>query len=351
MSPSISEVQPYRAVALQVATHAVNGLSVTEARAAIGAAIDRIGGQARAAAGWHGPDTRLVVLPEYALTGFPMGDPIEAWAAKAAIAPGGPEYDRLGALAQRIGAYLAVNAYETDEHFPGLYFQASTLLAPNGDCVLRYRRLHSLFSPSPYDVWDRYLDVYGADAVLPVARTEIGDVAAVASEEILYPELVRALALRGAEVFVHSTSEIASPEPTPKAIARRARACENLAYVVSANSGGLLGTPIGADSTNGGSEIIDPGGRALATAGAGESVVAMAEIDPARVRRERARPGMGNLLARVKTGLWAQEYARHDVERPNGLDSAPPERAYFAQRHAETIARLRTALGQSPPGE
>lgn len=333
----------YRAIALQVATHAVNGLGVDDARAAIAAATERIGAAAAAAVAWHGPDTRLVVLPEYALTGFPMGEPVPAWAATAAIAPDGPEYEALGALAQRLGVHLAVNAYETDPAFPDLYFQACVVLAPHGDAVLRYHRLHSLYSPTPYDVLDRYLDAHGADALLPVVRTELGALAAIASEEILYPELARALALRGAEVFVHSTSEAGSPQLIPKAVARRARAVENLAYVVSANSGGLRGTAVPGDSTSGGSEIVDPGGRVLAQAGPGESMVAAAEIDLAALRRERARPGMGNTLARIKAALWAAEYARHDVERPNGLDGAAPERSWFRARQEDVIARLRNA--------
>jgi len=51
----------------------------------------------------------------------------------------------------------------------------------------------------------------------------------------------RAQARRGAEVFVHSPSEIGSPLATPKAVARRARAFENIAYVVSANTAGISG--------------------------------------------------------------------------------------------------------------
>lgn len=332
----------YQALALQVRTRAVTGLARDEARAAIGAAIERIGRQAAASLAWHGPDTRLVVLPEYALTGFPMRESVPAWAELAALDPAGPEYEALGALARRLGVYLAGNAYETDRHFPGLYFQACWLIAPDGDVVLRYRRLHSMYSPSPYDVWDRYLDVYGMDAVLPVARTELGAVAAVASEEIGYPELSRALALRGAEVLVHPTSEASSPELTPKAVARRARAVENTVYVVSANSGGLTGTPMGADSTNGGSEIVEFTGRPLARAGPGESVVACAELDLAALRRARARPGMGNLLSRTATGLWAEEYARHDVVRPNSLAGAAarPDRERFVRRQREVIDRL-----------
>ncbi|MFI0371910.1 nitrilase-related carbon-nitrogen hydrolase [Actinomadura sp. 1N219] len=340
-APDLARPAPaYRALALQTRTRAVNGLSPAEARDAMTASIARIGGEVAAAKRWVGPDLRLAVLPEYVLSGFPMGEPIERWRDMAALAPDGPEYEALAAVAVREELFLSGNAYESDPNFPGLYFQASFVIDPSGETVLRYRRLHSLYSPSPYDVWDRYLDLYGMDAVLPVARTEIGNLACIASEEILYPELARALALRGAEVFCHATSEATSPMLTPKAIGRRARAVENLAYVVSANSGGLHGIPIPGDSTSGGSQILDFEGRVLAEAAGGESVVAFAELDLAALRRNRARPGMGNLLSRVKPGLWADEYARHDVERPNGLAGRPPERAWFARRQQESIDRL-----------
>lgn len=342
----------FRAVALQTRTRAVNALGTDEARAAIVDAIDRIGAQVAAAVSWHGPDTRLVVLPEYALTGFPMGDTIEGWAAKAALAPDGPEYDRFAAVAQRHRIHLATNAYETDPHYPGLYFQATVVFGPTGATVLRYRRLHSLYTPSPYDVWDSYLDHYGLDAVLPVARTAIGNLAAAASEEILYPELFRALAFRGAEVFLHPTGEATSPDPTVKELARRCRAAENIAAVVTANSAGITGIPLSGDSTDGHSEIVDHTGRSLARAASGESLVAAAEIDLAALRRERLRPSMSNLPARVKSALWASEYAAHPGDEPNGLKGVAPERAFFAARHAGNIARAyRSAHPTTDPGD
>ncbi|GGT17000.1 nitrilase-related carbon-nitrogen hydrolase [Nonomuraea spiralis] len=333
----------YRALALQTVTRSVTGMSVPDARAAIGDAIARIGAQVRASRAWIGPDLRLVVLPEYALTGFPMGEPIPAWRDKAALAPDGAEYQALAEIAQDQDVHLVVNAYESDPYFPGLYFQACVILDPAGNPMLRARRLYSMYSPTPYDVWTRYLDAYGAEAVLPVAHTPIGNLAALSSEEILYPELARSLALRGAEILCHPTSEASSPRLTPKAVARRARAIENLAYVVSANSGGLTDIPIPNDSTNGGSELIDFEGRVLAQAGPGESLVAAAELDLGALRRFRARPGMGNLLARAKPALWAQEYGRHEGERPDELGDAVPERSWFVQRQRQTIERLREA--------
>ena len=331
---------------MQTTCFAVNRLADTaQARARMMESIARIAGQIAASKRFIGPDVKLVVLPEYFLTGFPMGDAAAAWAEKAAIAPAGPEYAALGQAAKAADVFLSGNAYEADAHFPGLYFQTSFLIAPSGEVALRYRRLVSLFGPSPYDVYDRYVEHYGADSLFPVAETEIGRIAAIASEEILYPEIARALALRGAEVFVHSSSEVGSPLLTPKNIAKQARALENLAYVVSANSAGIEGTPIPAASTDGSSKVVDYKGMVLAEAGYGESMVANAELDLSALRRYRRRPGMGNMLSRQPTALWAEAYGGIEVQARNGMlgpDGQPtaPDAAWYAARQRRVIERL-----------
>jgi len=151
------------------------------------AAIARIGEQIRGSLVLTGPSLKLVVLPEYFMTGYPVGETIEGWADKAAIEQGGPEYDALAAVAQKYGIFLSGNAYESDPHFPGYYFQVCFIIDPSGSVILRYRRLISMFAPTPHDVWDKYLDIYGIDAVFPVADTAIGKLACCASEEILFP--------------------------------------------------------------------------------------------------------------------------------------------------------------------
>jgi len=308
-------------------------------------AIERTGRQVRAAKGFLGQDVRLVVLPEYFLTGYPLGESIPEWADKAALAPDGPEYEALGRIASDNDVFLAGNAYETDAAFPNLYFQASFVIDPAGQVALRYRRLISMFAPTPHDVWDRYLERYGLEGVFPVARTSIGRLAAVASEEILYPEIARALALRGAEVFVHSTSEAGSPRLTPKDIAKRARAIENLAYVVSANTGGFQESDLAENSTDGMSKVVDYLGDVRAEAGFGESAIACAEIDLAALRRYRRRPGMGNLLSRQRLELFAPVYAGSPVHPANSLLDADgrvvtPQRAQFAATQRKVIERL-----------
>ena len=338
-------VAAFHALALQTRCDAVNALDAAAARAAMLATIERIDQQIGAAKRFIGNDLRLVVLPEYFLSGFPMGESIADWCTKAALADDGPEYAALAAVAARNAVFLAGNAYELDPHFPGYYFQASFVIDDTGKKVLSYRRLVSLYAPTPHDVLDRYIDVYGADALFPVAETAIGRLAAVASEEILYPEITRALALRGAELIVHSTSEIGSPDPTPKDIAKRARAYENAVFVVSANSAGIANIGIPTESTDGMSKIVDYNGRVLASAGFGESIVGTAEIDIEAQRRWRRRPGMANVLSRQRTELLALAVEDRPIYPANSLldgEGAPvvPDRAHFAATQRATIAAL-----------
>jgi predicted amidohydrolase len=324
---------------------AVNGDAARDAaRQRMRASVERAARQIRGAKSWIGADLQLVVLPEYFLTGFPVSETIPQWIDKAVLAIDGPEYEALGRVAQDAGVHLAGNAYELDPKFPGLFFQCSFVIAPNGNVILRYRRLVSNLVPTPYDVWDRYLDTYGLDGVFPVARTPLGALAAIASEEILYPEIARCHAMRGAEIFLHSSSEAYTTTLAPKKIARLARALENLAWVVSANTAGIDNIDIAVGSADGGSEIIDHMGSVVVTAGQGETMTANARLDVDELREYRRRTGIANMFVRQPFELYAGSYANADFRRPNGLLDGTrivvPERRWFRERQIETLQRL-----------
>lgn len=341
----------YQALALQLRTVSIGHLpSRSEARALLASNIDRVGAAIAASIAflhqYECTAVRLVVLPEYCLTGAPSGGSFRAWRERAALEPDGPEYRALGAIAASNGIFLAGNAYEADANFPDLYFQTSFILDPRGVVILRYRRLISLYSPSPYDVWDRYLALYGEDALFPVADTAIGRLAAIASEEILYPEIARCHALRGAEVFVHSTSEMGSPRDTAKDIGKRARAAENLAYLVSANASGVDNTALPERSTTGMAKIVDYEGRVLAAAApGGDSMVAAATLDIAALRARRRQAGLSNALVRQPLQAYAESYRLSDWRAPNQLlnDSAtegPCSAETLRELQQQDIARL-----------
>lgn len=331
----------YRALALQTKCHAVSAISdPNEARAVMRASLARIADQVRASIFYAGTDTRLIVLPEYFLTGFPMKDSISVWASKAALEMNGPEYDALGKIAQEAKIYLAGNAYEIDPKFPSLYFQTCFLMEPSGDVILRYRRLNSMFAPTPHDVWEKYLDVYGLDGVFPVARTTLGNLAAIASEEILFPEIARCHMMRGAEVFFHPTSQANETARATKEVCTIARAVENCAYVISSNSAGITGTGIPEASADGGSKIVDYQGSVLVKTGPGESLCAFAEIDLAALRRFRRRPGMENLISRQRFEAYAYSYSEHIHYPANNMPEEEPARTHFLKTQQDTIERL-----------
>ncbi|HHQ13624.1 MAG TPA: nitrilase [Chromatiales bacterium] len=339
------------AVALQVSCTGVNRCQDAEsARAVISKTIERIGGYATTASNFlqwfYGAPVRLVALPEYAVTGFPLKETPAEWREKACLHYDGPEYEALGKIAQDNDIYLAGNVYEVDPNFPELYFQVCFIIGPSGDVILRYRRLSSSFEPTPHDVWDKYLDLYGLDGVFPVARTEIGNLAMIASEEILYPEFCRMHVMRGAEVIIHPTSEPGSTQPTIKEIARRARAVENMAYVVSANSASIEDIPIPPYTCSAMSKIVGPHGEIMTEAGqGGESMSANTVLDVGALRRERRRVGMANILSRQAYGLFADSYAQADFHRGNflledGKVIEPPDRMVFRKRQEQNIERL-----------
>lgn len=344
--PGVARAQAdprYSACALQLVCDAVNqDSSVEAARARMAASIRRIGAQIATTKAFlrtfNGTELKLVCLPEYFLTGFPLRESREEWKAKASVDTDGPEYEALAGIAQRFGVYLGGNLYENDPNFPELYFQANFLIAPSGETVLRYRRMISLYTPTPYDVWDAYLDLYGYDAVFPVADTEIGKIGSIASEEILYPEIARMHALKGAEILLHPTSEVGSPRLTVKDVAKRARAIESMAYVVSANSAEIIGTPVPAASTDAMSKIVDWSGAVLAEAESGESLNANAVIDLPELRAVRGRTGMANLLTRLPLDAFEPGYASAQSAQPNAMDG----RAMLSQD--EALARQRATI-------
>ncbi|MBO0939674.1 nitrilase [Fibrella sp. HMF5335] len=331
----------YKALALQLTCQTVNAATNRdEAEAIMLASIDRIDKQIEASIAHTGRDTLLVVVPEYFLTGFPVSESLVEWREKAAIEIDGRIYEALGALAQKHKIYFSGNAYELDPHLTELYFQTSFIIGPGGDVILRYRRLNALNTPTPHDVWAYYLEAYGYESIFPVVKTNIGNLACIASEEILYPEVARCLAMRGAEIFLHSTSEIGSPMQTQKNVGKLARAIENMGYVVSANSAGITGMALPMGSVDAGSKIVDYRGLVLAEAGYGESMVANADIDLAALRQFRQRPGVTNLLSRQRFELYADSYAQHSYYPPNTLLAESPDRAIFAKNQQDVIRRL-----------
>jgi len=162
------------------------------------------------------------------------------------------------------------------EHDADRLFNTTVFIGPAGEIVARYRKIH-LFG---YQSDETKLLAPGQEIV--VADTPWGRAGFSTCYDLRFPELFRLMVDRGAEIFL-----IPSAWPLARIEAwrlfNRARAHENLAFLVSCNCAGEnAGKRYGGHSM-----IVDPWGKVLAEGGEGGEVVT-AEFDTREAARARA---------------------------------------------------------------
>jgi len=257
--------------------------------------------------------SRLFVFPEFFLHGFEPGRSNADWIAASLRIPG-PETERLGQVARETGAYIAGMAYELLEDFPGRFFNTGFVVSPAGEVVLRYRKLYSLTGKTtPADVYDEYVSRHGGPgALFPVIDTPLGRIGVLVCYDINFPEVARCLALRGAEILLHVTSEGIGPHQASDGgwtIARRARAYENTCYLAMANTGPVVDTDLPPGLCHGHSQIVGFDGRVLHMAEGTDETLITATIDVEALRRQRTQKRMNfipELIPRVHAPIYAE---------------------------------------------
>lgn len=220
----------------------------------------------------------LAVLPEnFALMGRHEADKL----AVAETHGRGPIQDRLAECASRLGLWIVAGTVplrvDEDPAANGQRVAAASLVYDaQGKQVARYDKIHLFDVDLPGRV-ERYREsATMAPGDTPVAvDTPIGRLGLSVCYDVRFPELFRALQSQGAQVY---TVPAAFTAPTGQAhweILLRARAVENLAYVLAAAQSGMHAN---GRETHGDSLIVDPWGRVLGRRSAGPGVV-VAEID------------------------------------------------------------------------
>ena len=284
---------------------------------------------------------RLVTFPEMFLTLAPVGwrnRPSSDWLELACLEIPGPELEPLFNAAREAGVYIGANAYEFDPRWPGRYFNTSFLVDPNGDVILKYRRLHSSVTPSPHDFLDEYVAEYGWDALFPVADTELGRLAMFPCMEVLTPEVARMYALKGAEVLLNPTNDLADfPGWTA---CKQARALENNCYLISTNAGGWLSKRGLLESTNaGGTIMVDYMGRIFEEARpAGESMKARGLIDIEQLRAHRHSSNVLNVIAQLRTELYTGY--QQTITPPNRFKDPMKDHSELRKLYAEVMEKM-----------
>lgn len=257
--------------------------------------------------------SRVFVFPEFFLQGYEMGRSNADWMAASLHIPG-PETDRLGQVARETGTYIAGMSYELIDDFPGRYFNTGFVISPAGEVVLRYRKLYSLTGKTtPADVYDEYTRRYGGpEALFPVIDTPLGRIGVMVCYDINFPEVARCLALRGAEILLHVTSEGPGPHQGPDGgwtVARRARAYENTCYLAMANTGPVIDSELPPGISHGHSQIIGFDGKVICMADDTAETMVTATIDIEALRRQRTMKRL-NFLPELIPAVHAPIYAQ-----------------------------------------
>lgn len=193
----------------------------------------------------------------------------------------------LSALAAELGIWLLIGSamVRTGRDDDDRAANRSLLIAPSGQTVARYDKLH---------VFD--VDLPGGESYRESASVRPGEAAVVADTpfgrlglsicyDLRFPQLFRALARAGAEII---TVPAAFTVPTGRAhweTLLRARAIETGAFVLAPAQGGAHED---GRATWGHSLVIDPWGEVVARRDDDATGVLMADLDMSAVGRARA---------------------------------------------------------------
>lgn len=256
--------------------------------------IDYAQGSAEAWGGerlW-GAKQDLICMHEFPIQGFQPWTRAEL--NRVAIDLPGPESEAIGARAKKYDCYIAFGCYAREKDWPNHVINMSVIVGPDGQVVSKQwkaRNILGLFGAGAligttvYDVLDRYVEMYGWDATIPIARTDIGNIAmtAVGMEPMLYA----CQALKGAEILILTVTGGTNAEAAI-ATARANRVyCVGVGNAVTPNN---IGFAEAAGSRDEGTVVVDPRGTPLARSSNHHEDIVSARVPIADFRKTRRFP-------------------------------------------------------------
>lgn len=225
----------------------------------------------------------LVLLPEnFGYLGRREADKL----AIAEAAGEGPMQAFLFRQAREHGIWLVGGSVPLQSPEPGKVYAACLVYGPDGACHARYDKMH-LFDvgvPGSDEQYRESASHVPGDA-LSVVETGAGCLGLSICYDLRFPELYRQLVARGAQLLAVPSAFTRRTGEAHWEVLLRARAVENLSYVLAPDQGG---EHPGGRKTWGESMIVDPWGRVLARLDKGAGV-AVADINLAQLQTSRER--------------------------------------------------------------
>ena len=221
---------------------------------------------------------KLIVLPEsFAIMGLHDADQV-----KVAESEGtGPIQDFLSEQAKTnkiwlVAGTIPLKLEQDDPNYDNKVYAACLVYNDEGVRVSRYDKIH-LFDVHLEITNETYYESETLEAgnKAVIVDTPFGKIGLAICFDLRFPELFRQLVLKGAEIIVIPSAFTAITGKAHWEVLLRARAIENLCYVVASSQGGYH---VSGRETHGDSMIVDPWGVVLDRLPQGSGCV-MADID------------------------------------------------------------------------
>nr|WP_240754771.1 carbon-nitrogen hydrolase family protein [Parasulfuritortus cantonensis] len=211
-----------------------------------------------------GAGAKLVVLPEnFALMGLKETDKIAV-----REHPGkGPIQKFLAAQAKKHGIWLVGGSVPMECDHPGKIYNACLVYDDKGKLVARYNKIHLFGLDLGNEHYHEEATIAAGDTVV-VVDSPFGRIGLSICYDLRFPELYRAMG--DVDVILVPAAFTATTGKAHFETLVRARAIENLAYVVAPAQGGYH---LSGRETHGDTMIVDPWGNVLDRLPRGSGVV------------------------------------------------------------------------------
>ncbi|MEE9344617.1 MAG: carbon-nitrogen hydrolase family protein [Methylococcales bacterium] len=224
---------------------------------------------------------KLVVLPEnFALMGLNEHDKLSHMESEGK----GLIQNFLRHISRRYGVWIVAGTIPMESALVSKIRASTLVFNHHGERVGRYDKIH-LFDVDVPDSDEQYResDTIDSGSELLIIDSPIGRLGIAVCYDLRFPEMFRIMLDAGMEVLALPSAFTAATGAAHWEILIRARAIENLCYVVASNQGGEHEN---GRTTYGHSMIVDPWGKVMNTLGTGSGVVS-ADIDLAQLRSVR----------------------------------------------------------------
>jgi len=251
-----AQANAFKVAAIQMASGPNVVGNLNEARRLIGTAVEK--------------GARLVVLPEFfAIMGMTDQDKI-----KVAEQPGiGQIQQFLSDMARQHKIWLVGGSIPLASDVPGKTLNSCLVFDEHGAQVARYDKIHLFNLDLGNESYNEARTIQAGKEVV-VVDSPFGRIGLAICYDLRFPELFRAM--KNVDIIVLPSAFTETTGRMHWEVLVRARAVENLAYVIASAQGGYH---VNGRETHGNSMVVDPWGRVLDRLPRGSGVV-IGEINP-----------------------------------------------------------------------